>query len=308
MPNDTDFLTTYLVCSTAADSYERFVKFLKYLGIPLRWESPHMKELWPQVGKLSLLDPFRADMLLAQLESALHLEGDIAEFAVYRGGTAVLCGLLLRKLGVKKRIHLFDSFQGLPAPDRRFDHRYAAGEMMSQEGNLRQLIRHFDLEECCVVHSGWFEETTSELAADQRFCFIHLDCDLYESAVTALKAAWPRLTDGALVAVDDYYDGSGGVKQAIDEVLARTHGQLFYGPLPQVYVRKKLSSGQSDALSPFLLLSRHSTYATYLKAFRDILIQSAASLEVVQKQIAPPDTRPSSSDEQVLAALKILLT
>src|SRR3989344_6279037 len=42
------------------------------------------------------------------------VRGDIAEVGVYRGGSAKIICLMSDKIGINKKIHLFDTFEGLP--------------------------------------------------------------------------------------------------------------------------------------------------------------------------------------------------
>src|SRR4051812_33010808 len=63
----------------------------------------------------TLVDPIRLYVLY---QLALHvnpLRGETAEVGVYRGGTARLLGPIFRRAG--KRMHLFDTFQGMPETD-----------------------------------------------------------------------------------------------------------------------------------------------------------------------------------------------
>ena len=48
------------------------------------------------------------------LENHKNLEGDYYEFGVFRGNSLLSVALLFRKLGIKKKIYGFDTFQGFP--------------------------------------------------------------------------------------------------------------------------------------------------------------------------------------------------
>jgi O-methyltransferase len=57
---------------------------------------------------------------------ALNLAGDFAECGVYKGGTALLLSDIAHDAN-DRMVHLFDAFEGLPEPNRRFDNFYQRG-------------------------------------------------------------------------------------------------------------------------------------------------------------------------------------
>src|SRR6266436_5524073 len=74
------------------------------------------------VGTESLVD------LAHQVQAVLtsNLPGDRVECGVWRGGASFLMAALLKEAGVSNRkVWLFDSFEGLPAPDQ-IDGEFAA--------------------------------------------------------------------------------------------------------------------------------------------------------------------------------------
>jgi hypothetical protein len=58
--------------------------------------------------------------------------------------------------------------------------------------------------------------TTADPLRDRLFSFVHLDADLYESALAALQFFYERLSPGGIVLCHDYPWASGVVK-AIEE-------------------------------------------------------------------------------------------
>jgi O-methyltransferase len=89
------------------------------------------------------------------------------------------------------------------------------------------------------IRPGWFEETLASLPSDQRFCFLHVDCDLYDSTKTCLHHLYDKVVDGGIIVFDDYFDIGAGERKAVDEFLAE-HGNelLFAGPTEQVFFFK----------------------------------------------------------------------
>ena len=54
-----------------------------------------------------------------------------------------------------------------------------------------------------IIHAGQFAETVADVT-DQRFCFAHIDADLYSSVLFATGFIFPRLTIGGVIVYDDY--------------------------------------------------------------------------------------------------------
>lgn len=139
-----------------------------------------------------------------------------------RGGMAlefgVWAGRSLRVIAEARQgrdVYGFDSFQGLPE-DYRWHVR--AGT--------------FALDDLPVIPGahlvvGWFAETLPGFLAEHpgRVDFVHIDSDLYSSAVTVLDHVGPRLRAGSVVMFDEYFNYAGWEKhehRAWREWLART--------------------------------------------------------------------------------------
>jgi hypothetical protein len=60
-----------------------------------------------------------------------------------------------------------------------------------------------------ALHKGWFEQTLPAFLAahpDDGVAFLHVDCDIYSSTVTVLRALGPRLKPGAVLVFDEYFN------------------------------------------------------------------------------------------------------
>src|SRR5262245_29018877 len=68
--------------------------------------------------------------------------GDIVECGVWKGGSMMAVARMLRHLGAERRLHLFDTFDGMPEPtDRDKDlHGKFASERMSQEDKDKSMV------------------------------------------------------------------------------------------------------------------------------------------------------------------------
>ena len=68
-------------------------------------------------------------------------------------------------------------------------------------------------------HKGFFPDTAGPVA-DNKFCLVHVDVDIYQSVRDCLEFFYPRLVSGGFMVFDDY-EGKNcpGVRKAIDEFL-----------------------------------------------------------------------------------------
>jgi hypothetical protein len=150
------------------------------------------------------------------LKLALPLDGDLAECGVFRGASAYILAKGMAARSRKKRLHLFDSFAGLSEPKAELDgwHWHSgdlACDLAEVASNLKQ---HASL---VVFHPGWIPEKFSEVS-DKRFCFLHVDVDLFEPTRDALAFFGPRVTPGGLIVCDDYgFETCPGARRAMDE-------------------------------------------------------------------------------------------
>jgi len=141
-----------------------------------------------------------------------------------------------------RRLHLFDSFEGICEPDARIDGAraiseagpaHAGGRLTPVPGIYDKLGGHGTLEECRHLleraighpprllryHRGWFQRTVP--AADiPKIAILRLDGDWYASTKVCLDYLLDSVVAGGFVIIDDYgtYEGC---QRAVDETLAR---------------------------------------------------------------------------------------
>jgi len=195
--------------------------------------------IWDLVRTSSLLSEMKAYVIYKLACRTATLPGDAIELGVYRGGLSFMLGLLYETIGSTKQVLMCDAFEaGLPPPDRRVDRAYTAGSMASSVVEVFALRSKFGLDARCVIHRGLFADTLPRLDANQRFSFAHVDCDLYAGARDGLSYVYPRLVDGGVVVVDDYYDESHGVMTALNELAAETGTVIHLSVFGQAYFVK----------------------------------------------------------------------
>jgi O-methyltransferase len=162
------------------------------------------------------------------LESALVLDGAVAECGVWQGATVIPMGLFLRQHGSRKPILGFDSFEGLDdtvqvdmalgGDDE--DRKTVGGFSNTSHEKLVERIRQFGLGDTVRLVKGYFNDTLMRHASEQ-FCFVHLDCVIYESYKSCIEFFYPRLAKGGVILFDEYNDPPWpGCARAVDEYLA----------------------------------------------------------------------------------------
>ncbi|MBT2381781.1 class I SAM-dependent methyltransferase [Streptomyces sp. ISL-111] len=156
--------------------------------------------------------------------TARGLPGAVVELGCYRGAMALWIRSVLDSLGDRDReIHVYDSFQGMPAPGVEDSDHLAAGELRSSPDDVRATHAAWG-RPAPVIHPGWFDETLPEELPDG-IAFAYLDGDFYDSTLTGLTHCVTRLVPTGVLLVDDYadttvnpraWDGLPGVRRACD--------------------------------------------------------------------------------------------
>ena len=147
------------------------------------------------------------------------VDGEIIELGCNIGHTSVGIQRLLDRLGDERRLHVCDSFSGLPAPceqDRGStydDVGFSGGALSCSVENLTETFHNANLS-LPVIHHGWFRDITDY---PSRLAFSFVDGDLYQSILDGLDAVYPRTVDGGIIMVHDYnYPPLPGAKKACD--------------------------------------------------------------------------------------------
>lgn len=161
-----------------------------------------------------------------------NVPGDIAECGVYKGATAWFICAFIREHGLNKALHVFDSFEGLSKPEKEDGAYWAAGDLATGEAACRNNLSPFDF---VKYYKGWIPGRFAEVETT-RFCFVHIDVDLYEPTFDSVSFFYERLNKGGIMICDDYgFDTCPGVKKAVDDffagktetVIMLTTGQAF---------------------------------------------------------------------------------
>jgi hypothetical protein len=161
-----------------------------------------------------------------QIQKLVPIEGDMVECGVSIGHGALLFLLLSEYVGKERTYYGFDSFEGFPDPVEKdeltpiTDHSYWA----TPPDLVLRVLRDGRVPEETIKNrvrlvKGFFEDTLPKY--DGKIALLHLDCDLYESYVTALNTLYRKVVPGGIIMFDEYNDPRWpGGKKAIDEFFA----------------------------------------------------------------------------------------
>jgi len=141
-------------------------------------------------------------MATTLLQIPKDMEGVVVECGTYKGVSAanlsLVCALSNRAL------HIFDSFEGLPAPSSRDQahallsaeeiHTYEKGSWCGTLDEVKDNIARYGKIEVCLFHKGYFEQTLPHFR--EKCVFNWLDVDYRHSLETCIKYLWPLLQDG----------------------------------------------------------------------------------------------------------------
>lgn len=161
------------------------------------------------------------------------LPGASAECGVYEGASSYLICRALQPLG--KHHHLFDSFAGLSPPGPHDGSHWRAGKFSVTEARVLHNLREFPH---LTSHAGWIPECFPAVA-NEIFCFVHIDVDLYQPTRDACAFFYPRLCRGGLLVCDDYgFSTCPGAFQAMNEFFAERPEPIIHVPTGQAFVVK----------------------------------------------------------------------
>jgi len=207
--------------SSLATALEYFIKLTD--GIDLGGNSSRTMLLTRLRGTTAS----EAYYIIKALYQSKDIEGDVCEFGVAQGETSALIANEI--LAGDKKLHLFDSFQGLSTPtkqDKLKDDIFGLGEMNAYK-NTMSYPKNWVISRLNAInipkhryflHEGFIEDVLNfEVDLPQKISFAYVDLDLYAPTKATLEFLASRTESGAIIIIDDYDFFSTGVKLAVDE-------------------------------------------------------------------------------------------
>lgn len=192
-------------------------------------------EICREVQPFTMTSSERIYALCKSVEYVLHnhIPGDIVECGVWKGGSMMAVARTLMDRQAERRLHLFDTFDGMPEPtpsDKDLNGLLATDRMSKEDKatsmvwaycpleDVRYNLRRtgYDTNKISFVQ-GRVEDTIPQQAPDQ-IALLRLDTDWYESTYHELTHLYPRLSVGGVLIIDDYGHWE-GARKAVDRYI-----------------------------------------------------------------------------------------
>lgn len=189
---------------------------------------------------------YRSFMLERAMDFVRHntVAGDYYEFGVYAGTTFQYAYHAATARGLRgMRFHAFDSFEGFSQPKGHDDigHVVKGGRFCSLEQFVKNVRKAGVPASRFTTTKGWFSDTlenegkkgTDEMLGNSKIAAVWLDADLYEPTISALNFLTPRLQDGTVMMLDNWFLFKGhperGERRALAEWL-KNHPEITLTP------------------------------------------------------------------------------
>jgi len=190
------------------------------------WNDEAFNAYLKRFNELEHFNTDRRHMLYQLMRLVEAVPGDTVECGSLEGAGSYLMHLMNDRAGKHERWHhVFDSFEGLSAPDEGDGEHWEQGDLSVSMDDVKRNMGDF---ERYTLYKGWIPARFPEVE-DKRFAFVHIDVDLYQPTLDAIEFFYPRLNAGGVILCDDY--GSAlcpGATRAIDEYLSDKSEKMLY--------------------------------------------------------------------------------
>jgi O-methyltransferase len=171
------------------------------------------------------------------------LEGDFVECGVWQGGNILLYNLLNKHYNLKKLIFAYDTFDGMPTPQKiDFTHNgTSAHKLMSMSERIdgkndihciaslnlvkKNILKYSNLNSIKFVEGEVEKTLLNEENLPKKISILRLDTDFYSSTKKELEILYPRLVSGGVCIIDDYGYWR-GARKAVDEYSTKSKDKV----------------------------------------------------------------------------------
>ncbi len=203
------------------------------------------------------------------------IKGDLIEFGVFRGDSIISTALLLKRLGIKKKIYGFDTFEGFLKKKHKNDNPKIFQNLFKNKQinnfhfewiKLREValksgfiqnhswkntsynmvknrIKKFKLEKDIILVKGDISKTLNNFKS-KSIAGVFMDCNLYEPHKKALSFSWKYLSKNGQIFLDDYFSLKyPGARIAINEFCKEQKIKVnkvnnYPGDFPRYFLKK----------------------------------------------------------------------
>lgn len=175
-------------------------------GANLGWagKSRLAARIWRTTRHVPTATSAKAHLAMAAKLLAIppEIPGVVVECGCFAGGStanlSLVCDLIDRELII------YDSFEGMPAPERGdlYSNEATTGMLRVDLDTVRENVRRFGAPARCTFREGWFKDTLPDHGEPIVFAF--LDVDFQASLDECVRNLWPHLTERGYMFIDEY--------------------------------------------------------------------------------------------------------
>lgn len=174
--------------------------------------------------------------LIAERINNLEIPGAVAEAGVYKGDTAKY----LNEIFSERKLYLFDTFDSFNKGVMSQEKKGVSDSFVNafKDTSIELVMSKMKYPQNCIVKKGVFPDTTEGLQ-DEKWAFVSLDMDLYESTYQGLVYFYPRMQKHGYIIIHDclhHQEDKGNAMpagKAVDR-FCRERG-INYVPVTDVY-------------------------------------------------------------------------
>jgi hypothetical protein len=160
--------------------------------------------MWRTTREVTSATSYKAHLAMASklVEIPPEVEGVVVECGCWYGGSTANLSLICEVVG--RRLIVYDSFEGLPAPEPgdRYANPQATGLLRADLEEVRENVRRCGALECCDFRKGWFRDTLPH--HEEPIVLAFLDVDWQASLDDCMTHLWPHLVDTGYVFIDEF--------------------------------------------------------------------------------------------------------
>ena len=155
------------------------------------------------------------------------VKGSVVECGVWKGG---MIAAIAETLNDDREYYLFDSFEGLPKAEqidgenalnwqKKADSKWYFDNCKTEEGFAIKAMEIANTTNYKII-KGWFNHTIPSYNFEEQIAILRLDGDWYDSTLICLENLFPKVAQGGIIIIDDYYVWD-GCSKAVHDYLSK---------------------------------------------------------------------------------------
>lgn len=165
------------------------------------------------------------------IETTAHLDGDIIEIGVFRGSSSCIILNFLEKIGLKKQVWFFDTFEGFTYKEAETSFDKIWNGTHQTEGY--DLIKKRILEKASFQQNVFVEKlniiTDNLPERIKKISLCNIDVDMFEAVESSFEKISPLIVQGGIIICEDagHTPLLIGARLALDNFLSTSEGKKY---------------------------------------------------------------------------------